>query len=132
MELGASNISDDDVNVIIAKPLKFQDGTVQSTASLGAVTARNVFIPGGARALNTVYVNSNTKPMFVSVSVYCNGFGVLASAFVGVGSPTIEIVKVGSPGGTVVVMSQLAFWVFPGESYKVITTGVLQFWAEWT
>lgn len=134
--LSDSAVSDDGTDVILALPLKFADNTIQTTAAVNnAITSRNVFLPGGARALDTTYTNSTVKPVSVSICVACNA-GAYSQAYVGTGSPTTFVARSGSSGGMTVTQSQLTFWVLPGESYSAVSGGLstptLLVWTEWS
>lgn len=138
--LGDSQISEDGTDVIIGLPLKFPDNSVQVTAATSVVTAQANLGPGGSntRGAGTVYHNTGSKPIFVSV--VCSG----ASAGFNVGilgitdssaAPTtqVNVQSVGVSGQTTVASLSCFFIVLPGNYYKVtLQNSSLTSWFEWS
>lgn len=134
--LAASAIKDDGTNIILSEPLKFADGSIQTTAAVNnAVTAQGVVT--GSRALNTVFQNtSTTKPMFVSVTIESTTASVFQAITDNAASPTTIVAQAGMASGPpsgvpVSARFPILFIVLPGNYYKVSGGGSLITWTEW-
>lgn len=129
-----SLLSDDGTDVILGgtpgtNALKFPDGTRQLTASTGSVASQGVVT--GSRALSTVFQNTGTKPLFVSVcSVLAYGGGV--DVYVDASAtPTTLVAALGGVSMSAGVY-QMFFIVLPGYYYKAAGTGAaVSVWTEW-
>lgn len=128
-----SALSDDGVNVVTALPIKFPDNTVQASAAVNtAVAAQNVVT--GARALNTVFHNVGTRPLFVSVCASGSGVNFI-NAFTDANPvPATQVAQAGQGSSVGVTLEQLFFVVLPGNYYRVDAGGsaALGFWTEWS
>lgn len=126
-----SNVSDDGTNVKIGLPLKFADGSVQSTASTPISTQTVVT---ARRALNTVFQNIGTKPLLVFVSVSGGSSGGVfysATPYVGPTSAPATALPGVSCNGNGNGEGMMSFVVLPGQYYKVVATaGTLVNWTE--
>lgn len=129
-------LTDDGVNVIIGgtpgtQGLKFPDNTIQLTAAVanpGPPTVSSPpsgYVGAPTRLLNTVYHNTTSKPIYVSVSVngslvscivYCDGSPI----------PTTPLCRTDN------ILASQFFIVLPGYYYKVVTSAPLVYWTEWT
>lgn len=122
-------LTDDGVNVKTTLPLKFPDNTVQSTAAVNAaVSVQNVVT--GSRGLGTVFHNTGSKPLFVSVSMSLSGAtnaSVKSDASV---TPTTVVAAAGAATG----LTSVSFVVLPGNYYSVSLSGAgsLFCWTEWS
>lgn len=142
--LANSAVAEDGTDVIISLPLKFPDGSIQSSAavSVNAVTVasppaayRTVPIQpsgtSGARALGTTYQNSSSKPLFVTVSTFTQSSATTVFCD-GTTSPATVVAQISSTGGpTGSQVIPITFIVLPGYWYNVIG-GSLEFWTEWS
>lgn len=123
-----SAVSDDGVNVVIDLPLKFPDNSVQSVAAQ-PVSQQSVVT--GSRALGIVYQNTNSRPMWVTVSVYDSGATPGVEVKTDAATPPTTIVAQGDSSNASPDLIPLTFIVLPGNYYKV-TGGTLQVWTEWS
>lgn len=130
-----SLLSDDGTNVVIGgavgvNGLKFPDNTVQRTAAINTAVAAQAVVTG-ARALNTVFQNVGSKPLFVSVSLGLNG----ASAQVMTDASLIPTTAVLSVSGSSSAPPGIPvfFIVLPGNYYRIVTSGAVaaNIWTEW-
>ncbi len=130
--LVASNLSDLGTAVATAVPIQFQDGSQQSTAAR-AVTAQNVVT--ASRAMNTIFRNTGTRPLFCMVTVGINGGnsgGSGATAYTdSSASPTTAVGSINA--GDQNMVQSMFFIVLPGNYYKVQGGGSygLSSWTEW-
>ena len=135
-----NNMLDDFVSAV-------QKGNAAITALQAAVpvtvqhdVAPWVGVPNSTRVLNTVYQNTTTKAIYVSVSlVYA---GTLGQAITDANaSPSIVVAETEAPAGgtylipgdvsvSVALKSQLFFIVLPGYYYKVLGDSFSR-WVEW-
>jgi len=109
-----------------------QLGTIPSSPSSQAVVT-------GSRALNSVFHNIGSRPLFVSLTCTMgNGSaeGIMNALTDANNPPTTEVARVGS--GAVSSLGerdglQVFFIVLPGNYYKISTTGtvILHDWTEW-
>ncbi len=130
-----SAISDNGTNVVLAEPLKFPDGTVQSSAAVSQnVSAQNVVT--GSRALNATFHNSGTKPLFVLVSLGgSNSGGTFFNATALTDSNTTPTTTVGfwAASGNGYGYGAAFMIVLPGNYYRVNSTaGTMSCWTEWS
>lgn len=136
--LADSAVSENGTHVVIGKPIKFPDNSVQSTAATSVVTTQNILGPTGAntRAIGVVYQNTLSRPIFVAAS-----FGSIA----GVTPVTFSAKSDANPAPTTVVAQSnvgtasdgvlLFFIVLPGSYYTItrsIVDSSLTYWTEWT
>lgn len=123
-----SAISDNGTNVIIALPLKFPDGTIQSTAAQPAPTQQNNVT--GSRTFNQVYQNTGQTPMIVTI--YCSStLGVKQVFCDSSPSPSTGVAGFnGEYGGSI------SFVVLPGYYYNLaVVSGsdpTIFSWVEWS
>ncbi len=124
--LADSSVSDDGVNVVLALPLKFPGGTVQSVAAQPVSSQTQP-----TRVLNATYQNTLGRPIFVSLSIddsNAGGTNVYTDASA---TPTTVVAYSDLPnlaGGSY----NMFFIVLPGNYYKVTSGGVVQYWTEWS
>jgi len=123
--VGNSAISDNGTNVILSEPLQFSDGSVQTKAAQPGPSNQNVVT--GSRAFNTIFQNSLSRPLFVSVSVGGANNNVIAYTDSSA-SPTTVVAQAGYVYS---ISLQLFFIVLPGNYYKVTFSGTLYYWIEW-
>lgn len=128
-ELGDSALSDNGVNVITSLPLQFPDATVQSTA---AQNIANQNVVTGSRAFNIAYHNTSSKALFVSVTCFFTVGTIMHVYSDASATPTTEIISVGNNSTGPAISVQGFFIVLPGNYYKVVSSGSLGFWVEWT
>jgi hypothetical protein len=128
--LSDSNISDDGNNIIIAKPLKFPDGSTQGTAA-APVTAQTVAT--GVRAVGIVYQNTSSKPIFVAVAVAMGIGSTMQAVSDNNAAPTQQVGYCGNNSNPS-EYSTLFFIVLPGNYYKLISVAEASFssWIEWS
>lgn len=129
-----SAISDNGTNVVITEPLKFPDGTVQSTAAVSQnVSSQNVVT--GSRSLNTAFHNTGTKPLFVSVCLSGSSSGgqfYTGSAYTDTNTTPTTLVAATEASGNGNGTGQMFFIVLPGNYYRVVGGGGLAVWTEWS
>lgn len=132
-------LSDDGTNVIIGgtptvNGLQFPDGTVQKTAAVNnAPSVQNVVT--GSRALNTVFQNTGTKPMYVAVSVQGSSPTVSVAYTDATPTPTAQVGQAGDGAGNVppvFILGSMFFIVLPGNYYRVVSNQALTAWVEYT
>lgn len=93
----------------------------------------------GSRVLGTVYHNTGSTPMFVSVTLLCTAGGganfAQANAITDAAATPVTVVGSTFNGSAAAsINQQLGFWVLPGSYYKVAvvtTTVALSLWTEW-
>jgi len=129
-----SAISDNGTDVVLSEPLKFSDGTIQTTAAVNnAVTAQNVVT--GSRGLNTAFHNTGNKPLFVSVCISgssSSGQFYTGSAYTDTNTTPTTLVAATEATGNGNGTGQMFFIVLPGNYYKVSGSGTLSVWTEWS
>ena len=120
--------------------VKVDGTTITSTAGVisasagGGISSQNVV--SGSRAYGTVYQNTNTTAMFVSVSTL-NAVSVGGNYDVysdGSNPPTTKIVEVSQQVYGNVLAIQICFWVLPGNYYEVTAASGspgIDIWTEW-
>ncbi len=98
--------------------------------SYSGISTQNVVT--GSRAFTTVYQNTSGKPMMVAVTVsYSSNFANISAYTDSSASPSTVVAQVGPSGSSPV---GLAFWVLPGNYYKVTASGsglAVTVWTEW-
>ena len=128
-----SAISDNGTNVVLSEPLQFPDGSTQAKAAQ-PITNQNTVT--GSRALNTVFQNTLTRPLFVTVTVQLPSGGPGQSATLesdSNASPSTAVAycasSEGGPGSAYLCMFAV---ILPGNYYRVSSsTGTLVIWTEW-
>lgn len=135
--LGDSALSDDGVNVITTLPIKFPDLTVQSTAAVNSAVSIQTDVTS-TRALDTVFHNSGTKPLFIAASIF-NGLGASGTtAYVqALSDANVTPVLVVAQAGDFQDVNRymLFFIVLPGNYYKIQKFNInitLLTWIEWS
>lgn len=115
-----------------------QNITISARASYPGITELAVVTT--QRSFNTVYQNSTTVPMFVSISV---NLGPNDGAIATVGQtspPAIQVGVIESVSQDFTLIMQLSFWVLPGWYYLLDNTlsfnpdwpPLINKWMEWT
>lgn len=133
--LAASNITDEGTDIKIAVPLKFPDNTIQAS-SAAPVSVQNVVT--GSRSIGTVFQNTTSRPIFVSVTSGTTGDGgngAQQAVTDSNPSPTTVVAKLGVASTAPLSPLNLFFIVLPGNYYKVtnlIGTYTLTQWIEWS
>ncbi len=87
-----------------------------------------------SRDIGTVYRNTSGKPMFVSATLYNATDPGLSSFFAetdATATPTTRVAR--NDSYLNVTVTQLCFWVLPGNYYEVTgpANGYVVYWTEW-
>jgi hypothetical protein len=94
----------------------------------------------GSRNLTSIYQNTGAKPIYVLVTLACTAagganFGQAEARTDASATPTTTVGSTFNGSATATVNQQMAFWVLPGNYYRVVvvtTTVTLSCWTEWS
>ncbi len=98
-------------------------------AAAGVTTQSDVT---GSRSIGTVYHNTGSTAMMVTVAISGNGIGSEVDALTDASTPPTT--KVGAFAGGVTLLNSISFWVLPGNYYEITqfsTGAVVESWIEW-
>lgn len=125
--LSDSALSEDGVHVILALPLQFPGGTIQSVAAQPISVQNDVTL---SRSLGIVYPSiAFTKPTMVTVGMdFAPGQGIVAFSDSSVNPTTKVALAANGASG----QASVSFWVLPGNKYKVTGSGTIISWIEWS
>jgi len=137
--LAPSAVSEDSSNVILAKPLKFPGGTVQSVAAQAPVSHQTDCLhPAVSRVKNNTYQNLNGAPLFVCVSLSQSAVAGSAHSYAycdASATPTTVVcdfvTSCSSSDVSVGARVPLFFIVLPNYYYKITGSGTVTAWIEW-